>query len=59
MKKLILDISDYNYEQFRFEAMKEKKSILQIIRERILFKPFDDDVEKALNDLLNEKIKEI
>lgn len=47
MKKLIVNISDFTYEKLRFEAMQEKKSIQEIIQQRILYKKFDDEVEEA------------
>ena len=46
MKKVVLNISDTQYEKFRIEAMHEKKSISEILRDRIFYKPFSSTVEE-------------
>lgn len=59
MKRLMVNISDMTYEKLRFEAIQQKKSIEHLIAERIFFKPFSLEVEKAVDDLMTKQIKEI
>jgi hypothetical protein len=59
MKRIVLNISDTTYEKLRFEALIEKKSIQQIIRERLFNKPFENEVEKALEELMSKEIDKI
>lgn len=59
MKKIIVNISDSIYEKFRLEAMNEKKSIQQIVEERLKFKPFDKDVEEAFNKWMDQEFYKI
>lgn len=59
MKKIVLNISDSTYEKLRFEAMLEKKSIQEIICERILEKPFDPKVEEAFDLWLETELNKI
>jgi predicted CopG family antitoxin len=59
MKKIVLNISDSTYEKLRFEAIIEKKSVQQIIQERVFHKPFDSEVEEAFEDWMNLEIDKI
>ena len=57
MKKIVLNISDVNYEKFRFEAIHEKKSVADVIKERILTKPFHEEVEQAYDAWLTLELE--
>lgn len=59
MKKIVLNISDSTYEKFCFEAIKEKKTIQQVINDRIFHKPFNTDIEEALENWLDSGINQI
>jgi hypothetical protein len=59
MKKIIDNISDSTYEKIRFEAIKQKKSISQIISERIMHKKFDDEVQECFDEWINQEITKI
>lgn len=59
MKKIVLNISENTYEKFRFEAIDQKKSVQDIVTERLFFKPFSEDVEKALSDLIESELEKI
>lgn len=59
MKKLVLNLSDSTYEKLRFEAIREEKSIQQIIAERIMYKDFHGEVEEAFDNWINEEIEKI
>ena len=59
MRKIVLNISDSIYEKFRFEAIYEKKSIQHLLQERIMFKPFDKEVEKAYDNWMSQEIAKI
>ena len=59
MKKLIINLSDSDYEKFRFEAIHEKKSIESIIRERIMSKPFCNEVEEAFDEFMEKEMQNI
>jgi hypothetical protein len=59
MKKIVLNISDTTYEKLRFEAIKERKSIPELVAERVFHKPFDNDVEEAFDDWMSEEIEKI
>lgn len=56
MKKIVLNISDLDYEKFRFEAMHQKKNIQDLIRERLFYKPFHTDVLDSYDLWLDEQI---
>jgi hypothetical protein len=47
VKKVVLNISDHIYERLRFEALYKEQSVSDTIHDRLLEKPFCDDVEKA------------
>jgi len=59
MKKIVLNISDSSYEKFRFEAIHEKKSVNDIIRDRLFHKSFHKDVQEAFDAWLSENLNEI
>lgn len=62
MKKIVLTtchISDSQYEKLCFEALHEKKSIQEVIRERIFYKPFHDEVERAYDSWIDRQLKKI
>lgn len=59
MKKVVLNISDSTYEKLRFEAILEKKSIQQLIEERMFHKPFHKDVEEAFSEWMDQELNKI
>lgn len=59
MKKIVLNISDSTYEKLRFEAIKEQKSIPQLLAERVFHKPFDPEVEEAFENWMEQEIEKI
>lgn len=56
MKKLVINISDSTYEKFRFEALHEKKSIQQVIENRIFLKPFHEEVEREFDKWFDKEL---
>lgn len=59
MKKIVINISDSTHEKLRFEAMKERKGIPELISERLLYKPFDIEVEEAFENWISEQVEKI
>jgi hypothetical protein len=59
MKKITINISDFTYEKFRFESLEEKKSIPDIIKERIFYKEFSKEVEHAIALWMDQEINKI
>lgn len=59
MKKIVLNISDTTFEKLRFEAIHLKKSVRDIIEERLLERQFSKEVEEAYDDLLNKEFREM
>ena len=59
MKKIVLNISDIEYEKFRFEAIHERKSVPDVIKDRLFMKAFHEDVEEAYNSWLEEQLTQI
>ena len=59
MKKIVLNISDSTYEKLRFEAIREKKNIPELIAERVFHKPFHPEVEEAFESWMNQEIEKI
>jgi len=57
MKKIVLNISDLDYEKFRFEAMHERKSVPDVLRDRLFSKPFHQEVEEAYDQWLTENLE--
>jgi hypothetical protein len=59
MKKIVLNISDSTYEKLRFEAIREKKNIPQLIAERVFHKPFHPEVEEAFESWMESEVTKI
>ena len=59
MKKIVLNISDSTYEKLRFEAIFEKKSVQQVIADRLMHKPFDKEVEESFEAWMSQEINKI
>ena len=59
MKKIVLNISDCHFEKLRFEAIKNKKSIQDILIDRIFFKDFDEEVQESYENWLNQEFEKI
>ena len=59
MRKVVLNISDNTYEKFCLEAIHEQKSVIDIIKERILSKPFHPEVEGAFDAWMNQEFEKI
>lgn len=59
MKKVVINISDCDFEKIRFEAIEKKKSVQDVIKDRILEKEFSPDVITAFNQLMETQLKEI
>jgi len=59
MKKLVLNISDSDYEKLKFEAIHERKGIAQLIKERVWFKPFHPEVIEAYENYMEQEIERI
>lgn len=59
MKKIVLNISDSTYEKLRFEAIREKKGIPELLAERVFHKPFHPEVEEAFQAWMNEELEKI
>ncbi len=56
MKQVVLTFTDTFYEKIRFEAMLEQKDIRTILKERVLFKKFSPEVEKAFDEWMEKSI---
>lgn len=59
MKKIVLNISDSTYEKLRFEAIREKKNIPELIAERVFHKPFHPEVEEAFEAWMESEVAKI
>lgn len=59
MKKIVLNISDSTYEKLRLEAILEKKSIQEVIQDRVFYKTFDPEVEKAFENWMETEVNNI
>lgn len=59
MKKIVLNISDSTYEKLRFEALLEKKSVMEVIADRVFYKPFDPEVEEAFENWMESEVNKI
>lgn len=59
MKKIVLNISDSTYEKLRFEAIKEKKSVIEVIQDRVFHKPFDPEVMEAFEAFMDYEVNKI
>lgn len=62
MKKIALTINDIDYEKFALESLKQKKSIQEVIKDRIFERPFDQEilqeVEKWMDHNFQSLLKE-
>jgi len=56
MKKIILNVSDIEYEKFRLEAIHERKSLQKVICDRIFTKPFHEEVEKSCDEWIQNQL---
>jgi hypothetical protein len=59
MKKIVLNISDSTYEKLRFEAMLLKKNVPSVCAERLMERPFPEEVEIAYSELMDQEINKI
>lgn len=59
MKKIVLNISDCEFEKLRFEALHQEKSIQDILKDRIFFKPFHEEVLEAYDKLMENDLIEL
>jgi len=59
MKKIVLNMSDSTFERLRFESIAEQKSVQDIIRDRILLKPFSPEVEQAFQTWIDQEMDRI
>lgn len=59
MKKLVLNISDSDYEKLKFEAIFERKGISELIKERVWFKPFHPEVIEAFETYMTQELQRI
>lgn len=59
MKKIVLNISDTTYEKLRFEAIRERKSIPELLAERVFHKPFHPEVEEAFENWMEKEVEKI
>ena len=59
MKKIVINISEVTYEKFKFEAIQNKKSIPELIEERIFHKEFSKDVENAYQEWIENEYEKI
>lgn len=59
MKKIVLNISESTYEKLRFEAILERKSIQEVIQDRVFYKPFDPEVEEAFEKWMDQEVTKI
>ena len=59
MKKIVLNINDNDYEKYRLEALHEGKSIQEIIRQRLEYKSFHEEVLEAFEEWIENNIEKI
>lgn len=59
MKKIVLNIPDSIYEKFRLEAIEGKKSIQDVIHDRIYAQPFSKDVENSFESWMQQQINDL
>lgn len=59
MKKVVLTISEIDFEKFRFESIEQRKSIEQVLSDRLFYKSFSLDTLNAVDAWLEENIKEL
>ena len=59
MKKVVLNISDVDYEKFKFEAMIEKKNVFELLKERLFLKPFSEETNNYFDQWLHIELNKI
>lgn len=59
MKTVVLIFTDTLYEKFRFEAIEQRKSINEVVKDRVLSKPFSNEVERFFDEWLTTEINNI
>lgn len=59
MKKLVLNISDSDYEKLKFEAIFERKDLRQLIKERLWNKEFHPEVMEAYDNYMSQELERI
>lgn len=55
MKKVVVNIPDTYIEKFKYEAIEQQKSVAEILKERIMYKPFSAAVEEAYSKWLEKR----
>lgn len=50
-------MSDVIFEKLRFEAIHKKKSVTDVIKDRILMQPFEKEVEEAYDEFVMSEFK--
>ncbi len=62
MKKVVLttfNINDSEFQKLRFEALWNKKSVSEVIKERLFERPFSSEVEESYNSWIESNIQRI
>lgn len=59
MKKVIINIPDDKFELLRFEAIYERKSVADILKERIFHKPFHKLVKGAYDQWMEKEFNSL
>ena len=59
MKKIVISISDFQYEKFRLEAIELEKDVGSVIQERIMERPFSKEILDSLDKWMFESINAI
>lgn len=59
MKKLVLNISDSDYEKLKFEAIFERKDLRQLIKERLWHKEFHPEVMEAYDNYMSQELERL
>lgn len=59
MKKIVINISDSTHEKLRFESISERKSIPDIINDRLFHKPFSAEVIESFDIWMTQNIKKM
>ena len=59
MKKIVIEISDIQYEKFKYECIEKKKDMPTLIKERIFERPFSKEVIECYDDWLSLELQNI
>jgi hypothetical protein len=59
MRKIVLNISELEYEKFRLEAIREQKSIQEVLRDRVFYKTFHEDILQSYSDWISHELQEL